>query len=150
MKLAIPAFIALTLAASVAAQPSQTSPSEQELVSMEAAWSKAIVARDAAALNKIMAADWHGQDSRGTYSDRAAAVKALTDGTDSVSAMTNHDVHVRFVGADLAIVQGQDTETSTHKGKSTSGVYSWTDIFQKRDGQWVAIASQNTPVTPEK
>lgn len=150
MKLAIPALLALTLGAPVAAQPAATGGNEQDLVNIEAAWSKAVVARDVAALNKIMAADWHGQNQLGLYSDRAAAVKALADGTDAVSAMTNHDVHVRFVGTDLAIVQGQDTETSTHKGKPTSGTYSWTDIFQKRDGQWVAIASQGTPVTPDK
>lgn len=77
-------------------------------------------------------------------------MKSLAEGTDKNSAMTNHDVHVRLVGADLAIVQGQDTETSTHKGKSASGAYSWTDIFQKRDGRWVAIASQNMPVAPPK
>lgn len=150
MKLAIPALVAVTLSSAAWAQPAATPGNEQELINMEANWSKAIVAKDPAALNKIMAADWHGQNQLGVYSNRDTVVKALTDGTDSVSAMTNHDVHVRFVGADLAIVQGEDTETSTHKGKPSSGTYSWTDIFQRRDGQWVAIASQNTPVTPDK
>lgn len=150
MKLAIPALLALTVAAPAAAQPAATPGNEQELVNMETAWSKALVAKDVAALNKIMASDWHGQNQTGKLADRAAAIGAISDGTDTISTMTNHDVHVRFVGADLAIVQGQDTETSTHKGKPTSGVYTWTDVFQKRDGQWVAIASQGTPVTPDK
>lgn len=61
-----------------------------------------------------------------------------------------HRAPLRFVGADVAIVQGEDTETSTHKGKPSSGVYSWTDIFQKRNGRWVAIASQNTPAEGAK
>jgi uncharacterized protein (TIGR02246 family) len=126
-----------------------TAPSgDQELVRMEEAWSKALVAGDKAALGKIIAPDWRMQNERGTATDRDTYFKNLGD--NKFSAMTNRDVHVRFVGDDLAIVQGLDTETSTHKGKNTSGTYSWTDIFQKRNGQWMAIASQNTPVTPEK
>jgi uncharacterized protein (TIGR02246 family) len=183
MKLAIPAFLAFSIAAPAAAQYGQPSPprlsdalrpmpqsitqqasepvaqpaadapaisGEQELVNMEEAWSKALVANDSAALNRIIAPDWHGQNQEGGYYDRASMLKSFADGTDRITAMANHDVHVRFVGADLAIVQGKDTETSTHKGKPSSGVYSWTDIFQKRNGRWVAIASQNTPVAPQK
>lgn len=121
---------------------------EQELIRMEEAWSKALVAGDKEALNKIIAPDWKMQNERGVQTDRTSYFQHF--GENKFSAMTNHDVHVRFVGDDLAIVQGLDTETSTHLGKSTSGTYSWTDIFQKRDGQWMAIASQNTPVTPGK
>jgi uncharacterized protein (TIGR02246 family) len=149
MKLAITSLLLVPLAsiASAQAQPPAPAP-DQELIDMEAAWSKAVVSSDMAALNRIIAPDWHGQNQEGTRVDRAGLYKSMAD--DKVTAMTNHDVHVQFVGTDLAIVQGMDTETSTHKGKSTSGTYSWTDIFQKRDGHWVAIASQNTPVKPEK
>lgn len=145
MKLTLTALIALTIAMPVAAKPAAPS-GEQELINMEAAWAKALVAHDPAALSRVVAADWHGQNQGGHWTDRAAMLKDMTSGVDKVSAMTNHDMHVRFVGADLGFVQGMDTETSTHKGKSSSGTYSWTDIYQKRDGHWVAIASQNTPV----
>jgi len=158
MKFAIPALVALTLAWPVSAQtaaPSAMAPAaqpvaasgEQELVALEDTWVKALIAGDSATLNRVIAPDWHAQNQSGTWYDRAAMVKSFTDGTDKITKASNHDVHVRFIGADLAIVQGRDTEVSTHKGKSSSGEYSWTDVFQKRDGQWVAIASQNTPVT---
>lgn len=171
MKLAIPALVALSLAwpasaqmTSTTAEPPEMQPmpaaaaqpapmaasGEQELIALEDTWMKALQAGDAATLNRIIAPDWHAQNQSGTWYDRAAMVKSFTDGTDKITKATNHDVHVRFIGADLAIVQGRDSEVSTHKGKPSSGEYSWTDIFQKRDGQWVAIASQNTPVTPEK
>jgi hypothetical protein len=130
------------------AAPIATPTGEQELIKLEEAWSKALVAGDKAALGKMIAPDWRMQDERGTHTDRAGYFQHF--GEDKFSAMTNHDVHVRLIGSDLAIVQGLDDETSTHLGKSTSGTYSWTDIFQKRDGAWVAIASQYTPVTPGK
>lgn len=145
MKLALTALIALTIAMPVAAKPAAPS-GEQELIDMEAAWAKALVAHDEAALKRIVAADWHGQNQTGKWYGRDEMLKSVTSGEDKYSAMTNHDLHVRMVGADLGFVQGMDTETSTHNGKSTSGNYGWTDIYQKRDGHWVAIASQNTPV----
>lgn len=149
MKLAIPALVAVILTSAAWSQsaPAPAAGNEQELIALEDAWVKALTTVDSAALNKIVAADWHGQNQSGAWYDRAAMEKSFADGTDKITKATNHDVHVRFVGADLAIVQGRDTEVSTHKGKSSSGDYSWTDVFQKRDGQWVAIASQNTPVT---
>ena len=156
MKYAVPALIALTLAWPASAQTAApaapmakpAAPSgEQELIALEDAWVKALQSRDATTLNTIIAPDWHAQNQSGTWYDRASMVKSYTDGTEKIMKATNHDVHVRFVGTDIAIVQGRDTEESTHKGKSSSGEYSWTDVFQKRDGKWVAIASQNTPVT---
>jgi ketosteroid isomerase-like protein len=121
---------------------------KDELVAIEASWSKAVVAKDAAAVSKIVAADWSGQNSRGKTETRDKMLADLKSGTDSSSTMTNHDVRVRIVG-DIAIVQGADDEKSTHKGKDVSGTYTWTDIFQKRNGHWVAIASQSTPVKPD-
>jgi uncharacterized protein (TIGR02246 family) len=142
----VPQPVAADTAMTPAAQPAAQS-GEQELMALEDSWVKALQARDSATLNRIIAADWHGQNQSGTWYDRDAMVKSFLNGTDKITKANNHDVHVRFVGTDLAIVQGRDTEVSTHKGKSSSGDYSWTDVFQKRDGQWVAIASQNTPVT---
>jgi hypothetical protein len=43
-------------------------------------------------------------------------------------------------------VVGSDTEKSTYHGKDSSGQYSWTDVFVKRNGQWQAVASQSTKV----
>jgi len=134
-------FAAATLAtASFAATPAD------ELVAREASWSKAMVAKDMDALKDIIAPDWIGQNQSGKQTTRAQLLESIASGEDKATSMTNHDVHVRIVG-DLAIVQGMDTEVSTHKGASSSGTYSWMDVFQKRGGKWVAIASQNTPLT---
>jgi ketosteroid isomerase-like protein len=135
------AIVAATLAtASIAATPSD------ELIAREASWSRAMVAKDVAGLKDIIAPEWIGQNQSGKPLTRAEFLAGITSGEDKVSSMTNHDVHVRIIG-DIALVQGMDTEVSTHKGVSSSGTYSWLDVFQKRAGKWVAIASQNTPVT---
>jgi|1186.fasta_scaffold850234_1 hypothetical protein len=145
MKLAIPiAFTVVLAAAASAAPPPANNP--QDLVNLEAAWAKAAVARDAAALSRIVAPDWTGQNEHGKLMNRAAMIQRTVAGDEKLSAMTNHDLHVRFIGNDHAIVQGMDNESGVSKGKKVNEVYSWTDIYEKRGGHWVAIASQNTPV----
>lgn len=115
------------------------------LTELEAKWSAASLTHDAKAVDAIVASDWVGRGWRGDQSDKAKMLKDVADKSSKVSAIKNHDVVVRVFG-DIAVVQGYDDETSSAKGKNTSGTYSWTDVFQKRDGQWLAIASQTTKV----
>jgi hypothetical protein len=145
MKMAIPAILALVLASGASAQ-AKAANDPQELINMEAAWAKASVARDAAALSRIVASDWHGQNHQGKYYDRAAMIHEIVAGDEKLSSMANHDLHVRFLGADHAIVQGMDDESGVTKGMTVHEVYSWTDVYEKRNGHWVAVASQNTKV----
>jgi len=145
MKTAIPAIIAVALVSATSAQAKSTN-NPQDLVNLESAWAKAAVARDAAALSRIVASDWKGQNERGKMYDRATMIHQTTAGEERLTSMLNHDVHVRFIGDDHAVVQGMDNESGVKKGKTVNEVYSWTDIYEKRGGQWVAIASQNTPV----
>lgn len=118
---------------------------EQKLIDLETAWSKALVARDIAALSNIVADDWSGQDDSGTKLHKASFIELFKKGTVSITKMTNHDVSARVFG-NVAVVQGMDDETSASKGKDTSGTYTWTDVFENRGGKWVAIASQITKV----
>jgi hypothetical protein len=47
---------------------------------------------------------------------------------------------VKILGS-VGMVQGSDTENSSHQGKDSSGKYVWTDVFAKRDGKRVALRS---------
>ena len=123
------------------------STTQQKLVDMEAAWSKAIVAKDAAAVSAIVADDWMGQNPGGKMEDKAGLLADMKSGTTAATSMTNHDVHVRVMG-NMAVVQGADDEKSIDKGKDSSGAYTWMDVFENRGGKWVAIASQVTKTAP--
>lgn len=148
MKLAISVFLAAVLAST--ACPTSAAPSAannpQDLINMENGWAKAVVARDAAALSRIVAPDWTGLDHHGKIMNRAAMIKEIVAGDEKLTSMISHDMHVRFLGNNHAIVQGLDNESGVTKGKKVKEVYSWTDVYEKRGGQWVAIASQMTPV----
>ena len=147
MKTAIPVILGLVLA-SVGSAPAMAAGANnpQDLINIEAAWAKAAVARDGAALSRIVAADWHGQNHRGKYYDRATMIKQTTSGPEKLTSEVNHDLHVRFLGNDFAAVHGMDDESGVEAGKKVSEVYSWLDIYEKRGGHWVAIASQAAKV----
>ena len=122
-------------------------PAEDELVSIEAQWTKAAMARDFATVEKLLAPDWRGQNARGASTKAEMLAKSKAD-KDRQTSATNHDVHARIFG-DIAVVQGLEDDKGMRDGKPYAETASWTDVFQKRDGHWLAIASQNTVLKPK-
>ena len=145
MKTVIPAMLAVVLASGASAQ-AKAANNPQELINIENAWAKASVARDAATLNRIVAPDWHGQNHHGKYYDRAAMIHEVVTGQEKLTSEVNRDLHVRFLGNNFAAVHGMDDESGTMAGKKVNEVYSWLDLYEKRGGHWVAIASQSAKV----
>jgi hypothetical protein len=145
MRIVIVGVAALMLsgAAGVAAAAEDVT---KTLTDIEATWSASSMTQDAKVVDGILAPDWIGRGWTGRQSNKAKALAQVKDPTSKVTAIKNHDVVVRVFG-NVAVVQGYDDETSVDKGKDSSGTYNWTDVFQKRDGRWVAIASQSTKVT---
>jgi ketosteroid isomerase-like protein len=139
--------VATALAATAAGALAAAASPGDELLQLEANWSKAMVAGDYATVDKIIAPDWVGQNHTGKSTNKAEFMALLKEGKVKMSAMKNHDVHVRMFG-EMAVVQGSDDEKSMESGKDSSGSYTWTDVFQHRDGRWVAVASQVTKVGP--
>jgi ketosteroid isomerase-like protein len=54
---------------------------------------------------------------------------------------------VRVFG-DAAVVTGRITIKGTYKGQSIDGSYRYTDVFARKGGQWLCVASQSTMLTP--
>jgi hypothetical protein len=138
-----------TLLMAIPATAADMAATQQKLVDLEAAWSKAQVQKDMAALSSIIADDWTAQDDTGKVTDKAKMIADIKSGKTTWSTITNRDENVRVMH-NVAVVQGSDDEKSADNGKDTSGAYTWMDVFEKRDGKWVAVASQVTKVSPAK
>jgi uncharacterized protein (TIGR02246 family) len=111
----------------------------QTLQAVERTWLNAEKTHDAATFEKLVADDWMaiGPDGKTqTKAERAAAISSA-----KVSDAIMGDMKVRVFG-DTAIVTGTDDETSTEGGKEVTDHYVWTDVFIKRNGRWLAVASQ--------
>ena len=113
---------------------------ERALMQMErdsaAAWTK----RDAATLGRILADDCIYQGPEGTET-KAQLLAALKSEDYKVNSATLGDMKVRVFG-DTAVVTGTDDQITVEGSKESSDHYVWTDVFVKRNGKWVAVASQ--------
>src|SRR2546425_8369394 len=115
---------------------------EQSLTQMERQWVEAAQKKDTATLDRILANDWVGQGPTGATT-KSEALADLKSGKGQLESITMGEMKVRVFG-DSAVVTGSDDEKSSYKGKDTSGHYTWTDVFAKRNGRWQAVASQGT------
>ena len=138
----------LVLCAALSAQAQQPKANSdaaiaQTLRSTEQAWLNAEKNHDVAAFERIVADDWIAITPEGksqTKAERAAEIKVAH----TTSAMLG-DMKVRVFG-DTAVVTGSDDEIAIQDGKQSSKHYVWTDVFVKRNGKWLAVASQTAEV----
>ena len=136
-------LMALAMAAGMAL--AQGPKDEEQLKQLEKDWVGAQKAKDPARLGEILAPEWVGIDWDGKTTDRATALAHLKQAGYSLESIEMGPMTVRFFGI-TAIVTGSDTEKGTEAGKDASGKYVWTDVFVRKDGKWLAVASQTTKV----
>jgi ketosteroid isomerase-like protein len=149
MKRMIGLFAISILLTSVAAAAMDVPAAETTINDAETALGEAMIHRDLATLNRLVGADWTIQSDSGTMGTKAAFLDDVSSGALVVKSFKLHDIHVRVLG-DVAFVQGFDDEVSSYKGKDNSGTYNWLDVWEKRDGRWVSIATQLTKVEARK
>lgn len=115
----------------------------QTLQATEQEWLNAEKNHDVAAFERIVADDWIAITPEGksqTKADRTAEIKVA-----HTTSATLGDMKVRVFG-DTAVVTGDDDEITMQDGKESSKHYVWTDVFVKRKGKWLAVASQTAEV----
>jgi uncharacterized protein (TIGR02246 family) len=141
-------FLSLVLSAAVPIQAQQAktdsdSAISQTLQAIERAWLNAEKNHDASTFEKLVADDWIAISPDGksqTKDERAAEIK-----TAHVVSATLGEMKVRVFG-DTAVVTGTDNEITMTDGKKSSDHYVWTDVFVKRNGKWLAVASQTAQI----
>jgi ketosteroid isomerase-like protein len=122
---------------------------EKTINDSEAALGVAMIHKDIATLDKLVGDDWTIQSESGTMGTKASFIDDVRSGALVVRSFRLHDVHVRVLG-DVAFVQAFDDEVSSYKGKDNSGTYNWLDVWQRREGRWVSVATQLTRVDAGK
>ena len=143
--LPILASTALTIGAlETSAQDSEAA--KKEIIALETELGRAMIHRDTAALKRIVADEWICQSATGV-STKASFISDVEQGKLVVAKFVLHDIRVRVFG-DVAYLMGADDETSSYAGVDNSGTYNWLDVWTKRDGHWVSVATQITKATP--
>lgn len=120
------------------------SEDEQALYQIERDWAAAMVNRDAAVLDNLLASEFQAN-----YADfvtnKKQFVAVIKSGSAKFESMTTADMKA-FVFDDTAIVRGLSTSKSSMAGRDTSGQQRYTDLFVKRDGRWQCVSGYSTKV----
>ena len=149
--LAVVVFVlAVSCQAFAQAKPAAPAPNasvEKELIKLENDWNNALVKRDVAALNRVMADDWTYIDpDSGTLVTKAHSLASLKSGEDVITSAVGDEWKVRVYG-DAAVVLMRWTVKEQYKGKDVSGQYRGTDTWIKKDGRWQCVASAAARIT---
>jgi uncharacterized protein (TIGR02246 family) len=122
---------------------------EAELKALEQQWIDAYMKNDAAFIKNLEADDYALIESDGTVTTKDKDVKATTDKTFVLKSATFSDMKVRMIGDNCAVVTAMLKMSGTDEGKEFSGDFRGTDVFEKKGGKWMAVASQLTKVGKE-
>lgn len=132
-------------AAKAGLRPVSDEQRRQELLALEQAYSGALINRDRAFLQAYYAPDWRGGNWLGFWT-KATMLKAVLGARYEVRSMRLQDLEARVFG-NVGIVQGVSNEVTRVDGRNTSGRWTFTDVFEWREGRWVAVASHTAELT---
>jgi ketosteroid isomerase-like protein len=138
----------LALAALLAPALARGAPSAGLVARLKAqadAWDRAIVAKDRAAIEANMAADFRQIDARGNVETKASFVDGLVSPDLALDPYTVEDFEVRIYG-DTALISGRTRMTGRYQGRPFDTHYRYIDVYVKRRGVWKIVSVQISPI----
>ncbi len=109
------------------------------LTALNADYVRAVLMSDAARFREILADDFRNTNPDGTILDREAFL-AQVSRPSNLKSLRAEEVEIRIMG-NTAVIHAR-TVYETSDGRPGSGRY--TDIWQKREGRWLAVAAHVT------
>ena len=110
-------------------------------------WDKSIIAKDRAAIEANMAADFRNIDGNGAVADKVTFVRDLMDKDLQIDPYTVEDFDMRFYG-DTALLSGRTRMTGRYQAKPFTSHYRYIDTYVRRDGRWQVVSVQITKIAP--
>ena len=109
---------------------------------LEDSWASALVKRDSVVFNRLLAPGFVYTEND-QLMDRAAVIRSVVAGPDTVTAAHNDSMVVHRYGSVTAVATGW----LVVQGRNPSGAferrYRFTDTWVKRGGRWQIVAAQD-------
>jgi uncharacterized protein (TIGR02246 family) len=122
---------------------------ETELKAIEQQWLDAYIKGDATFVKNLEAEDYTIVEPDGAVSTKAEDLKSIADKKFVLKSATMSDFKCRMLGDNHAVVTAMLKMSGSDEGKEFSGDYRALDVFEKKDGKWMAVASQLTKVSKD-
>ncbi|MBS1528243.1 MAG: nuclear transport factor 2 family protein [Bacteroidetes bacterium] len=114
---------------------------EEELKQLNYDWISAYVTRDTAVMSRIFAEDLALVSPNGTTFRKRDILKNLLSPKQEYLSIKVDTVSVKLRG-NIGLVSAKATAVVKANGQTHTIQTSYLDVYEKRDGRWVAIASQ--------
>jgi ketosteroid isomerase-like protein len=118
-----------------------------ELLALETSWDDALVQKDRAALDRIIADDFVLIAADGQLANKRRLLETIVSPDLQLDAFKTEDVLVRVYG-EVAILTGYFRQTGSFKNSRFASTSRYTDVYVKRDGRWQAVSAQATALPP--
>jgi ketosteroid isomerase-like protein len=112
---------------------------EQSLIKLENKWSDALVTRDAAFLEPLMADDYMETYPHGEFENKTQCLADLKAGDLHIASAVNDEYKAHLYG-DAAVLNYRSTVRGNFKGADISGQYRVTSTWIKRAENWQCVA----------
>ena len=118
---------------------------ESEILKINEEFDKAIVSRDAAAYERILADDFIFTDFKGNVFNKKQEIEKVRTGDLKFESGKSADVRVKIFGK-TAVVTGKFTAKGQSKNQNFTFAERYTAVFVKRNGRWQMVAEQSTEI----
>jgi len=123
----------------------KNSRAERDVAKTNEEFDRAIVSRDAAEYERILADDFIFTSFDGTLTDKAKELAKVKSGDLKFELGKSDDVRIKIYGK-TAIVTGRFTAKGTSKGREFTFSERYTAVFVKRNGRWQMVAEHSSEI----
>ena len=139
--------LALTISLAVFQVAAAPAGDRSGILAVERAWDTAVVKRDVAALNRILADDFLLVWINGQISGKRDMLQAVAARKAEIDPFETEDVNVRIYG-DTAVVTGRFTQTAHLGERSETNQFRYTDVYHRTRRGWQAISAHASLIKP--
>jgi hypothetical protein len=114
---------------------------KQYITESEKQWAEAVASGDSTSVQRILADDFIGVDTKGNQYNKQHEVHSTPDGPKYFKSNHLNHIKIRFYG-NMAVAQGDEIWVR-YSGQPLTGRFVWTDTWLLRNSKWQIVAAED-------
>jgi Domain of unknown function (DUF4440) len=140
-------ILSCVLAASMAAEDNIGSAAQSKVLALESAWNIAEEKSDVRALDLIFDNSMIYIDDDGALLSKAQFLARIKNTRTQMQSLVTQTIGVRIYGGEMAVVVGSYRARGMEHNKAYLHEGRFIDTWVLREGAWVCVVAQSTPLT---